>query len=212
MTNLLNSSFIKRIHNLLFKKVTENINLVFPFDEDDLTRIFNLLSNAIEISIRKSGINLKYVPSNMITQEICEQAVEQNPLALQYVSPQLQLENMCLKAIEQNPLVLQYVSPRLQSENMCLKAVEKNPNAFKFIVINVELNKFIYNELAKSSNLENFLREKSGTDIFVTNCIEYYSSFIVKSGENPRGNFDNDRFIWLSDNFDQAFLHLFNGT
>ena len=63
----------------------------------------------------------------------------------------------------------------------------------------------------KINNLESYITTNNNIIKLDTN-IEYFHSFILQADVEPNGVFNTDKFIWFSQQFDQALLHLFNNA
>lgn len=64
----------------------------------------------VNFALKKSGINLVYIPESERTEAVCLKAVESNGLALAFVPESLQTPDICLAAVLQNPYAIQYVA------------------------------------------------------------------------------------------------------
>lgn len=83
--------------------------------------------------IEHNGLNLKYVPSHLLTISLCEKSVEQNGNALEFEPNHLQTISVIEKAVEQNGVALQYISDNKSNFSINLKAVKKNCHALKYV-------------------------------------------------------------------------------
>jgi len=84
-------------------------------------------------AVRQDGAALQYVPRQLITQEMYKGAVKTFGAALQYIQKELKTEEVCLEAVKQNGYALQYVPRELITEEVCLEAVKQNGKAIQYV-------------------------------------------------------------------------------
>jgi hypothetical protein len=77
--------------------------------------------------------DLRLVPENCMTEDICKLAVKKNGLALQFIPEHLIIEELCELAIQQNGWSLKWVPYELRTKDFCEMAVKQNGRSLKFI-------------------------------------------------------------------------------
>ena len=70
--------------------------------------------------------DLKYIPKEYITKELCELAVKQNGRALRYVPLEYKTEELCKLAIQEDGWSLKYIPDELKTLELYELAVQKN--------------------------------------------------------------------------------------
>ena len=83
--------------------------------------------------VAQSSYALKYVPEELKTQEMCNEAMQENLAVLFVVPDRFKTEDMCIKALEVDPWRLRDVPDNLKTEEMCNKAVEDDPSSLQFV-------------------------------------------------------------------------------
>ena len=78
----------------------------------------NNSENTSLMFVRYCGLALEYITDQ--TEEICIEAVKNNPEALKYVN--FQTEKICLEAVKKNGSILKYVN--IQTDKICLEAMK----------------------------------------------------------------------------------------
>ena len=67
--------------------------------------------------------SLKFVPGNLKTERICNEAMHNNPLVLWPVPDQYKTQEMRDKAVEKDLYLLEYVPDNFKTQSMCDKVV-----------------------------------------------------------------------------------------
>ncbi len=179
------------------------------------------------IAVQSNGLALQHVKKQ--TEEICLAAVISNGLALKYVINKT--KDICLIAFNQNSLLIEFFNVDLFDEfttdYKILEIYSKNTNYEKLLLVIYNKNEldneykikkidqcfslYVRYLLSKEQGLNSFV-ELSKSIIKINNNTDYYNSFVLETSKNPQEVFNLNRFIWFSDHFDQALLHLFNGA
>jgi hypothetical protein len=84
-------------------------------------------------TVRVNGSDLKYIPSDVHTQELCDEAVRGGCWALQYVRDEFKTYDNCYSAVRRNGQTLQYVPKGFIDEAMCLAAAKAGYPCLNFI-------------------------------------------------------------------------------
>lgn len=88
-------------------------------------------------TIKRNGLNLRFVPEEFKSYEMCLAAVEQNGLALEFVEEQT--EELCLAAVEENGLALKFV--KHQTYDIFTSAIINNVDAEEFLSDTFQIHK-----------------------------------------------------------------------
>jgi hypothetical protein len=81
--------------------------------------------------VKKNGSELKNVPDNLKTTEVCLAAVQSKGYALEYVPDNLKTAEICLAAVQQDGYALLYVPTKLES--VILAAVKLNGRNLSYV-------------------------------------------------------------------------------
>jgi hypothetical protein len=125
--------------------VTEELQLSDPNDE--FLAIVNSVRDHVDVSLEQmkhyqnqfiaalqlNGMELKYVPSYMITPDICQAAVQQNPRALKYVPAEMQTMKLCMSAVERDGTALEFVAESFQNSSIVMMAIRNDGNVLEFV-------------------------------------------------------------------------------
>jgi len=84
-------------------------------------------------AIEKTYENLKYVPENIKTAEVCNAAIAENGAALEWVPEKLKTAKLCLAAIKGNGYALSFVPDKFKTAKLCLTAVGEWGAALEFV-------------------------------------------------------------------------------
>ena len=76
---------------------------------------------------------LEYVPDQYKTQEMCNEAVQRDPWMLEHVPDQYKTQEMCNEAVQRDAEVLEYVPDQFVTQEMCNEAVEKSNGFLMFV-------------------------------------------------------------------------------
>ena len=63
----------------------------------------------------------------VVTQKMCNEAVQSNPEVLAHVPAQFVTQEMCNEAVQSDPLMLAHVPDWFVTQEMCNEAVQSNP-------------------------------------------------------------------------------------
>ena len=74
-----------------------------------------------------------YVPDHLKTQEMCNQAVRNNPAVFFLVPDRFKTQDLCIKAVEADPWQLKEISDYFKTQNMCDKAIKDDPSSLQFV-------------------------------------------------------------------------------
>ena len=80
-------------------------------------------------AVQEEGNELEFVPDKLKTEEICFEAVKKRSMALEFVPDKLKTEEICLEAVQKNAFALQYIPDKLKTMKICLAAVQQNGRA-----------------------------------------------------------------------------------
>ena len=86
-----------------------------------------------ELAIKQNGSSLYYVPECLKTPEFCEVAVKNYGHALQFVPDEIITKELCELAIKQNGNNLAYVPDEYVTKEICKLAVKNNSNALRYV-------------------------------------------------------------------------------
>jgi len=114
----------------------------------------NLTTEICGLAVKENPTTLRYVPINLMTEEICVSAVERDGLTLEYTKHLMTYE-MCLIAVKQNSLALIHVKKQFittdiyeltlrddglllqfiteQTEDLCKMAITQNGLALQYV-------------------------------------------------------------------------------
>ncbi|ARF10652.1 hypothetical protein Hokovirus_2_179 [Hokovirus HKV1] len=113
----------------------------------------NITSYELHLMIKKNWTFLKYVNDDKQSEELCMEAIKQNPNALQYIKYQTnkmcqeavrinphslslvtyKTPSLCMEAIIQDPTCIQYVPSYMQTHDICMEALKKDGMVLKYI-------------------------------------------------------------------------------
>lgn len=77
--------------------------------------------------------NLKYVPSNRITKEMCDMAFNNNWKAFEFIPDYFKTKEMCEMVLDKDVSFVKYCPVQHLSLEICVKCVEKEGNLLEFI-------------------------------------------------------------------------------
>ena len=103
--------------------------------------------------VMENGLNLKDVPNEFKTLNICLIAIKGNGLALEFVPIQFQTETICKLAVKQNPMALEFVPDGLKTLKICTIAIKNGESGFhslKFINNNLLTEQLCITAIKKS--------------------------------------------------------------
>jgi len=84
--------------------------------------------------------------------------VKRNPYNLRFVPPQMQTLDMCTNAVENCSITIKYVDVKYQTEELCMKAITNDPYAYEYIINKTpEMTDFI---TKNHSYVFDFIKEK----------------------------------------------------
>jgi hypothetical protein len=94
-----------------------------------------LCKRAVELN----GTNIEYVPNKLITPELCKIAVaDKARAAIKYVPDKFKTPELYKYAVEQSGFNLKYVPDELKTPELYKIAVENDKNAFKYVPDNIK--------------------------------------------------------------------------
>lgn len=104
-----------------------------PLPVDDFEQVVGFISNLTQKNnkeyekwldeVKEDGFNLRFVPEELKTKEMCELAVKDEALTLQYVPEELRTYKLCYVAIKNDGTTLEFVPEELRSYEICNKAI-----------------------------------------------------------------------------------------
>ena len=175
-------------------------------------------------AVRSNGMALQFIKDEYKTEQVCLEAVKSNIMAFKYVKDEYLNEQICLEAIKTDSMSLQFINNDQIHEKLLDVAFQKGLD-YNILLQNIYNNrtydknkkikridqyfaKKVYYLLYQEHNLNSLINKDNV--IKLDTIKEYYHSLILQTEQLQTDIFDSDKFIWFSQNFDQAFLHLFN--
>ena len=70
------------------------------------------------------------VPDHIKSQELCNEAVEEDPDFLAYTPDRLKTQEMCNRAVPRKPYTLRFIPEHLKTQEMCNDIMRINPAVF----------------------------------------------------------------------------------
>lgn len=131
-------------------------------------RTNNVYMNAVQ----KDGDNLRYVPSELQTYEMCLIAVRNNGLSIQYVDKVT--DEMQYEAVKNNGMALRYIKNR--TPELCWLAVKNTGCAIKHVPKEIQTEKLCI--MALSENISQFDYIHNKTDILYRIASSYTKQYI----------------------------------
>jgi hypothetical protein len=83
-------------------------------------------------AVSKDKMNLKYVPANYRTKELCEQIKRFNGI-LKYTPHKIKTYEICINAVKRNRYDLQYVPRKFKTVELCLSSLFGGIENFRYI-------------------------------------------------------------------------------
>lgn len=89
--------------------------------------------------VNENGQNLKHVPIELKTFELCETAVSQDGLAIEFVPAELMTEELCELAIrttkksKQKLTIFKFIPDELKTSETCIELVNANGQNLKHV-------------------------------------------------------------------------------
>ena len=77
-----------------------------------------------EIAVTQNGLNLEFVPKALRTKELCEIAVEKNGWQLQHVPKDFKTIELCEVAVSNSGWALEFVPEEFKTLELCKYAIE----------------------------------------------------------------------------------------
>jgi hypothetical protein len=108
----------KEIREAALKQNVHNVKHL-----SDRTPVVNTDINKVKVN----GMYLQHIENQ--TEELCEEAIKQNPSSFIYVKNQT--PNLCFLAVKKNGMLLEHVID--QDETLCKYAMMQNSKAFRFV-------------------------------------------------------------------------------
>ena len=84
-------------------------------------------------SIKKWSSPIEFCREDLLTQELCQIAVEKDWNSLKYISKKFRNTKLYLTALKQNGLALQHISPTEITEELCWSAILQNSEALEYV-------------------------------------------------------------------------------
>lgn len=94
------------------------------------SQLCNTGSNAYSTIVAKDGLELKNIPTDFMSDELCMTAVKQNGLAIKDVPEKFHSSSLLIEAVKQNPQALKYIT---QSQELCDNAVSGDGMVLEFV-------------------------------------------------------------------------------
>ena len=86
-------------------------------------------------AVRDWGDNLKYVPIELRTPELCKVALENDELAFRWIPNHLKTIPMCLDVVTKNVFMFKYVPDEFKTLEICNIAVKQNGMALGYVPV-----------------------------------------------------------------------------
>lgn len=86
----------------------------------------SLIPENYSFSVKIDGNNLRYIPIEKRTSELCFSAVLENPLALQFVPEKYKTYSLCRIAVKNSGMALEYVPKEIRTPELCYLAITKS--------------------------------------------------------------------------------------
>ena len=105
--------------------------------------------------VSDNGLNLQFVPNELITPVLARMAIEQHPQAIRFVPQSILLEypGLCWMAVERQATLLQYVPDELKTPELIKLAISSDVDALYFVP-----TKYLNPEFLKNIDPKNLLR------------------------------------------------------
>ena len=123
-------------------------------------------------AVRNDGYALSYVPEEIKTAEMCMEAVKNSGTALEYVPEEFKTPEMCMEAVRNDGYALSYVPEEIKTAEMCMEAVKSNGIALKYVPEEMRtLDMYIIDGIIrKSEELNKILQMCKKADKFKEVC------------------------------------------
>ena len=89
----------------------------------------------LKTPVAQFPFSLWYVPDYLKAQEMCDDAVHNNPAVFFLVPDHFKTEDICIKAIEVDPWSLRDIPDNFKKQEMCDKAIKDDLFPFSFSLI-----------------------------------------------------------------------------
>lgn len=147
-------------------------------------------------AVKISPYNLKDVPEELITEELCLIAIENNYIAMRYVPKKIKNKRFCLKAITINEECIRffpseyiddkmamnlitkdgknirYIDEKKKTKELCLKAFENNPSCIEYLPTKY-VNDEMFTEAVKfDCNILDIVPERLKTKELIINTLK----------------------------------------
>ena len=103
-----------------------------------------------ELAVKQNGQALQLVPEELRIKELCEIAAKQDGLSLYFVPEELKTKKIYELAVQNNGYALEYVPEELRTPELCAIAVQNNGEALEYVPIKLRTK-----ELCKLAVKEN---------------------------------------------------------
>jgi len=114
----------------------------------------------LAVSLRRRIIRLDidhpfaFVPPELITREICLEAVKCDGSSLQFIPEEFKTNELCLLAVKSRGIALEYVPEKFKNYKLCLTAVKKHGCALKYAPDNLKTAELV--NIAINQNVRAF--------------------------------------------------------
>lgn len=82
-------------------------------------------------AVKLNGLELKFVPEGLLSDELVSMAVDQNTSALEFVPAKMQTKELCWNALKRNVNALKFI--KKQTQKQIMYAMSKNPDAYELV-------------------------------------------------------------------------------
>ena len=93
-------------------------------------------------AITNNGLALQSVRDDLMTLDLCVEAMKQTPQAFPYVPEMFQTVEMCLQAIQTEIGFIEYVRKDFMTFEFCLEAMQRNPMILPYLKEHFEIPSF----------------------------------------------------------------------
>ena len=123
----------------IIKNIKKQKRKELEADQDNLYELYFLArkyrTELYELSVKDHSWNLKYVPIELRTPELCKVALENDELAFRWIPNHLKTIPMCLDVVTKNVFMFKYVPDEFKTLEICNIAVKQNGMALGYVPV-----------------------------------------------------------------------------
>ncbi len=146
-------------------------------------------------TVKVNGWDLKYIPSDVHTQELCDTAVKGACWALEFVRDEFKTYDNCYSAVRRNGQTLQFVPDALIDEAMCLAAVKA-----RYPCLNYILRRYLTRELCHIAVKGDGADVKNVPEEFMSSELAYLA-ITSPAQSNPTNNMAGSNIQYIPARF-----------